>query len=178
MTDTSLPGATRLPHFAYAEAVAYCDGGPDGAYAPDEWNAYRSETGLLCAMFYYRRTGLMTVTDRYGDEHTLPPVVDGQAWPHGLALSWDEIDGWTYAPLEDEFGTVGEHWESLSVPRLAAPASLRALLPRLLEGHEYDLPASIEEWQEPRAETLADMLATADAGRRSVDPRCVDGPDD
>lgn len=178
MTDTSLPDATGLPHRVYAEAVAHCDGGPDGAYAPDEWNVYRSDTRVLCAMFYYRRTEPMTVGGRHGVEQPLTPVVDGQAWPHGLALSWDEVDGWTYAPLEDEFSTVGEHWEPLPVPRLAAPAALRALLPRLLEGDEYGLPASTEEWKEPRAETLAQVLAAADAGRRGVDPRRTDGADD
>ncbi|MEU2608834.1 hypothetical protein [Streptomyces albus] len=175
MTDTSLTDATGLPHYVYAEAVAHCDGGPGSAYEPDEWYAYRGDTGVLCAMFYYRRTKPMTVEDYAGIERTLTPVVDGQVWPHGLALSWDEVEGWTYSPLEGEHSTVGEYWGPLPVPRLASPAALRALLPRLFRGHEEDLPASAEEWAEPAVETLAQRLAAADADRLGTGPQQTGG---
>ncbi|MFH9426426.1 hypothetical protein [Streptomyces sp. NPDC017529] len=166
MTDASL-----LPHHAYAEAIAHCDGGPGGPYEPDEWYAYRSDTGVLCAMFYYRRTEPMTVPGTCGHDRTAAPMVNGEAWPHGLALSWDEVDGWTYAPLWDEFSSVGETWDRLPVPRLAAPSALRALLPRLLDGRADDgLPHSDEEWQEHQPETLASRLAASDA-RRGIDSR-------
>jgi hypothetical protein len=174
VTDTSLDKASRLPHHVYAEAVAHCDGGPDTAYAPDEWNVYLSNTKLLCAMFYYRRTETMTVEDRHGNKRTLTPVVNGVAWPYGLALSWDEVDGWTYTSLWDEFSTVGEVWDPLPVPRLAAPAAIRALLPQLLDGNEDNLPRSTQEWKEPRSETLSHLLAVADAERRGIDTRFAD----
>ncbi|GGZ19801.1 hypothetical protein [Streptomyces nitrosporeus] len=161
ITRADTTAAHGLPHHLYAEAIAHCDGGPETPYEPDEWAAYRGDSGVLCAMFYYRRTKPMTVQGHYGrGERTLAPVVNGEAWPHGLALSWDEIDGWTYSHLEDEYSTVGDYWDPLPVPRLASPSAIRALLPQLFDGDEDNLPASTEEWQEPQASTLAERLRT------------------
>ncbi|WP_177262184.1 hypothetical protein [Streptomyces sp. cf124] len=39
---------------------------------------------------------------------------------------------------------------------------MRAVLVRLLDGEEYDLPASTVRWDEPRSATLADVLASLD----------------
>jgi hypothetical protein len=160
VTDASLPGSARLlPHHGYAEAVALVDG-PGGPYEPDEWAADVSDKGVLFATFYYRRTAPMETEGRYGSpDRVLTPVVNGEAWPHGLALSWDSVDGWTYTPLWDEFSTTDDHWEPLPVDRLASPAALRAVLVPLLNGQEHDLPGSADRWEEPRAATLAELLA-------------------
>ena len=164
MTDTTVPdsahGSGRHPHYGYAEAVALVDG-PGGAYEPDEWNVDVGDSGVLFATFYYRRTAPMTTNGRFGNpDVTLDPVVNGTYWPHGLALSWDTVDGWTYTPLWDEYSTVGEHWDPLPVDPLASPAALRAVLVQLLHGQEDGLPASTDRWQEPRAATLAELLAS------------------
>ncbi|MER5885869.1 hypothetical protein ABT160_18705 [Streptomyces sp. NPDC001941] len=166
MTDRTTSSA-GLAHYSYAEAVAHCDNGPAGPFAPDEWTAYRDASGRMSAVFHYRRTELTTVTDHRGAEQTLTPVVDGHVWPHGLALGWNESDGWSYAPLRDERGTTGEQWTSLPVPRLASPGTLREILPLLLSGHEA-LPGYEEQWADPRAETLERHLAPA---RHEVPPR-------
>ncbi|MEV8605567.1 hypothetical protein AB0465_37500 [Streptomyces griseoviridis] len=170
MTDSPLPDSSRLLHHAYMQAVAYCDRGPSTPLAPDEWYTYQGDGGALAAMFYYRRTESMTVRDHHGVDITLTPVVNGQAWQHGLALSWDELDGWTYTALYDEHSTVGDWWTRLPVPRLASPAAIRALLPVLLDGREDELPRSVDQWQEPRAYTLGQHLALADAARERSYP--------
>jgi hypothetical protein len=66
---------------------------PAGHTNPDEWAADVSEAGTLFATFYDRRTAPLTVADRHGADTTLEPVVNGEAWPHGLAVSWDSVDG-------------------------------------------------------------------------------------
>ncbi|MFJ9380218.1 hypothetical protein [Streptomyces sp. NPDC101455] len=38
MTDTTVPGSARRPHYAYAQAVVLVDG-PGGPYEPDETEA-------------------------------------------------------------------------------------------------------------------------------------------
>ncbi|MFH8797666.1 hypothetical protein [Streptomyces sp. NPDC017941] len=163
MTDSSLPGSASLPHHRYAEAVALVDG-PGGPYEPDEWMADVSDTGVLFATFYYRRIAPMTVEGRGGKpDVALEPVVNGEAWPHGLALSWDSVDGWTYAPLWDEFSTTAERWDRLPVDRLASPAALRAVLVPLLDGRDQELPASAERWEEQQAVTLAALLDQREA---------------
>lgn len=106
----------------------------------------------------------MVTKDQDGDDITLAPVVSGEAWPHGLALSWDSADGWTYTALRDEFSTAGEDWDPLPLDRLASPAALRAVLVPLLDGREYELPASADRWQEPQAATLAELLTATTEG--------------
>lgn len=164
MTNTSLDGSARYPHHGYAEAVALVDG-PGGPYEPDEWNVDVADNGVLFAIFYFRRTAPMETTDRHGNTVTLEPVVNGAYWPHGLALSWDTADGWTYTLLCDEFSTVGDHWDPLPVDLLASPAALRAVLVQLLDGREDDLPASTDRWQEPRSATLAELITAAALSR-------------
>ncbi|MDW8803716.1 hypothetical protein P1P68_02550 [Streptomyces scabiei] len=161
MTDASLSGFSRLPHHGYIEAVALVDG-PGGPYEPDEWSVDVSDKGALFATLYFRRTEPLNVEDRDGSGCTLAPVVNGEAWPHGVALSWDAVDGWTYTPLWDEFSTTEDAWEPLPIDRLAPPSAVRAVLVRLLDGEEYDLPASTVRWGEPRSATLADVLAGLD----------------
>lgn len=167
MTDASLPGSVRHPHYGYMEAVALVDG-PGGTYEPDEWHADVSDKGVLFATFYYRRTAPMAVGGRFGNpDVTVEPVVNGDYWPHGLALSWDTADGWTYTPLRDEYSTVDGHWDPLPVDLLASPAALRAVLVQLLQGNEDELPACRDRWEEPRAVTLSEILAERkDTGTR------------
>lgn len=165
MTDTTLSGFADNPHHGYAEAVAYVDG-PGGPYEPDEWNVDISDEGIPFATFYYRRTAPMATEGRFGHpDATLEPVVNGEYWPHGLALSWDAVDGWTYSPIVDEFSTVGDHWDPLPVDLLASPAALRTVLVQLLDGQEDELPASTERWSESRAATLAELIAAAALSR-------------
>ncbi|MEV8544410.1 hypothetical protein [Streptomyces sp. NPDC051572] len=141
MTETAVPGFARLPHYAYAQAVVLVDG-PGGPYEPDEWNVDAAGGGLLFATFYYRRTAPIEIEVHHGTPYTLDPVVNGEAWPHGLALNWDTADGWTYSPLVDEWSTVAGVWYPLPVDLLASPSVLRAALVRLLDGREDDLPSS------------------------------------
>ncbi|MYS32898.1 hypothetical protein K388_07093 [Streptomyces sp. KhCrAH-43] len=165
--------STKLPHYLYAESIAHCDGGPGGAYEPDEWFVECDPNGGLYALFRYRSTKpLVDIEGRQGIE-TLAPVVNGAEWPYGLVLSWDEIDGWMYAPLSNEDGIVRSFfdWDPLPVPRLADPAAILALLPPLLRSDEGPLPASTLEWREVRAGTLVQRLADGDAKRRSPEPQ-------
>ncbi|MEU4898862.1 hypothetical protein AB0B12_42040 [Streptomyces sp. NPDC044780] len=149
MSDTSLSGAYQLLHHAYAEAVALVDG-PSGPYEPDEWAASISEDGVLFATFYYRRAE---------EEVPFPSVATGQPWPFGVAVRWNETDGWGWTPLLDQWSRTGNRWESLPVDTLASPAAVRAVLVLLLAGREEDLRASTERWTEPRAAALAEHLA-------------------
>lgn len=160
MSDTTPTGSARHPHYGYAQAVALIDG-PGGAYEPDEWNVDIADNGLLFATFYYRRTEPMEIKTSHGNTVTLDPVVNGAYWPHGLALSWDTADGWTYTPLVDEFSTVGDYWDPLPVDLLASPAALRDVLVQLFDGNEDELPASADRWDEPRAVTLAERITAA-----------------
>jgi len=164
MSDTTLPGSARHPHYGYAQAVALVDG-PGGEYEPDEWNVDVSDNGLLFATFYFRRTAPMEIKTRHGNTAILDPVVNGEYWPHGLALSWDTADGWTYTPLVDEFSTVGDYWDPLPVDLLASPAALRDVLVLLFDGQEDELPASTDRWDEPRAATLAERITAAALSR-------------
>ncbi|MFC1435973.1 hypothetical protein ACEZDB_35610 [Streptacidiphilus sp. N1-3] len=142
-----------LPHQLYAEAVAYVDG-PGGPYAPDDWFTERGTDGRLMATFVYRSTEPPTGQREAaaGDQ-----VVNGQAWPHGVELYWDSVDGWQYAGLTDQDGDV-DFYEPLPVDKLASPAALRAVLVPLLDGREDDLPTSTEQWQQPQAMTLLQIL--------------------
>jgi hypothetical protein len=165
VSDTTPTGSARHPHYGYAQAVALVDG-PGGAYEPDEWNVDVADSGVLFATFYFRRTAPMRIEGRLGyPDGILDPVVNGEHWPHGLALSWDTADGWTYTPILDEFSTVGEHWDPLPVDLLASPAALRDVLVQLFDGHEDELPASTDRWDEPRAATLAERITAAALSR-------------
>ena len=145
-----------LPHQPYAEAVAYIDG-PGGPYAPDDWFTERGTDRRLMATFLYRRTEPMTV-QRNTVDVSVDPVVNAAAWPYGVELYWDSVDGWQYAGLTED-GDV-DFYEPLPVDKLASPAALRDVLVPLLDGREDQLPDSTEQWQQPQAQTLLQMLGS------------------
>ncbi|MFJ4674086.1 hypothetical protein [Kitasatospora purpeofusca] len=168
----------RPPHRAYAEAVAHIDG-PDGFRAPDEWLLDRDDTGLLCAQYWYRRTAPRTATDRERTEMperivpavvdgvtgepvspaTVLALVDGDHWPHGITVAWDDTTGWSWNTLDEYSEVYPEGWEPLPVPVLASPAALHAVLEPLFAGQDHDLPVQRAEWAPHRPDTLVDHVA-------------------
>ncbi|MFD0574842.1 hypothetical protein ACFQ0T_43285 [Kitasatospora gansuensis] len=110
--------------------------------------------------------------DVHGDELTpamVPPLVE--AWPWGITVSWDDKDGWHWAPLINEFSEVNgdDDWEKLPVPLLASPEALHTVLAEVFagQGREYAPPAQSGEWAPHRPDTLIDYIASrAKAGQR------------
>ncbi|MEU2393248.1 hypothetical protein [Streptomyces sp. NPDC007369] len=133
----------RLPHQAYAEAAA----GLDGPYAPDRWGAGRCPVdGRLRLSLEYVRQLPVTRQSAAGPV-VVEPVLGEEAWPYGMSLRWDEVDGRAYEGAVDGRTRV---YEALPVPRLASPAALRALLPPVLADRLPPLSAPAEERREPR----------------------------
>ncbi|MGQ4404399.1 hypothetical protein ACN6K4_006023 [Streptomyces hayashii] len=64
-----------------------------------------------------------------------------EEWPDGLELVWNSSAGWAYQRRG------GDKLVALPVPVLAAPESITALLPALMDGRRDQLPASEDRWE-------------------------------
>lgn len=85
------------------------------------------------------------------------PLVNAQAWPSGVTLTWSSLSGlWTYVRV----GRDGlERTELVPVPALAAPSAVSAVLPALMDGRHGLLPRSQEQWE--HAEALLSWVESA-----------------
>ncbi|MEU6350137.1 hypothetical protein ABZ896_12500 [Streptomyces sp. NPDC047072] len=81
-----------------------------------------------------------------------PDLTSGE-WPAGLDLEWDSATGWGFK------GRNEDRLVPLPVPPLAAPDSVIALLPALMDGRRGQLPASEDRWE--HAAAVMDLVKTS-----------------